>query len=483
VRLPSLPHVRSPFLRNVTTAGGEILWHSLLGNPTQATAETLDVLRCFETPSSPETIASALHLDALSREALDGLIRASFIVPTSTDERQLLQSRIDYSTDVATNGGRLDNLSLIVTDSCNFACKYCIHNRNLSDSLRLLSIQKWMKVDVATAAVDSFLQLASRNKRTVVEINFSGGEPLLNWRVVSTTLDYCRNRYGDRFNVEFSINTNASLITSPIARKLREHRVKVSTSLDGGQPANDSVRITRNRKGSFDSIVRGLDVLDRCEHPAQSLAVTIDDNNFDVLDDAVFIVANKFGIKNVRVDADVLGGTTRPVPEVIEKLQQLRRCGASFGIDVPGFWLRPAENLNETPITDDVAFCGAVRGNSVCVSPSGDLFACGYSGAPLGHISTFPDLCKPGTPYARLIRRRSVGQEPECHGCIVEGQCAGGCEITREYACREGKAVSRMCDLYRTMFLELLKEEVDNTMDDAKGGESWKSSKEEASRS
>jgi len=479
MRLPSSPHVRSPFVQTVSTCGGEIIWHSLFGNAIQVTSDTLKLLRCFGTPCTPEATVSMLSLDWLSRQALAELIKASFIIPTTVDERQLLERRINLSTHAAESGERLDNLSLVVTDACNFACKYCIHARSLGGTVRVRRARKQMEFEVATAAVDSFLQIASRNGRTSVEINFGGGEPLLNWRVISATLDYCRNQYGDRYEFEFSINTNLSLITHSIARKLQEYQVIVSTSLDGGRTANDTVRVYRNTKGTFNEIVGGLAVLDDCGHPAKSLSVTIDDNNFDSLDNSVFTVAEKFGITSVRVDSDVLGGTTRPIGDVVEKIQEMRRCGAGVGIEVPGFWLRPAENLNETPVTDDVAFCGAARGNSICVSPSGELFACGYSSAPLGHLSAFSEICQPGSPYARLIKRRSVGQETECHGCFIEGQCAGGCEITREYARRQGITISRMCSLYRALFVELLKEQAEESLIDAKGGEVWQQSRKE----
>lgn len=124
-----------------------------------------------------------------------------------------------------------------------------------------------------------------------------------------------------------------------------------------------------------------------------------------------------------------------------------------------GFWSRPRENMNESTLDEHVAFCGAVRGNTICVSPSENIYSCGYSTTQLGNlneISSFFDLDK---KYYLFVKNHLTGNIEMCKGCIIEGQCAGGCNITQEFACAtKNMKVERMCDFYRKITQNLLLE-------------------------
>ena len=140
---------------------------------------------------------------------------------------------------------------------------------------------------------------------------------------------------------------------------------------------------------------------------------------------------------------------------------RIRRYAAARGVDVPGFWSRPAENLNESTLESRVAFCGAVRGNSMCVGPSGDIYGCGYSTTRLGSLSEIQSFHAPGTAYHRFVRDHLTGVMEMCKGCLIEGQCGGGCNITQEFARATKTAkIERMCDFYRRMTQEILREQL-----------------------
>lgn len=170
-------------------------------------------------------------------------------------------------------------------------------------------------------------------------------------------------------------------------------------------------------------------------------------------------------MKNVRIDLDVINMVEIPIEEIVVKLMRIRRYAVARGVDVPGFWSRPVENLNESTLESRIAFCGAVRGNSICVGPSGSIYGCGYSTTQLGSLSEIQSFYTSGAAYYRFVRDHFIGAMEMCKGCMIEGQRGGGCNITQEFA-RVVKTVKieRMCNFYRRMTQEILMEQLRETM-------------------
>ena len=101
------------------------------------------------------------------------------------------------------------------------------------------------------------------------------------------------------------------------------------------------------------------------------------------------------------------------------------------------------------------------RGNSICVNPSGKIYGCGYSATQLGSLHQIDSFYTADSQYAHLVSDHLTGSMEMCKGCIIEGQCGGGCEITHEFSQRQTiKKIERMCDFYRQMTCELLTEQL-----------------------
>jgi len=363
------------------------------------------------------------------------------------------------------SGSLIDYLELIMSEVCNFRCTYCIHFNNLETSDRINNPKKFMRFEMAKETVDRYLEILRRHGKYIAEINFGGGEPLLAWPVIKQVLEYCRIVYGSEFEFHFSINTNASLITLEVAEILKEHRVKVASSLDGLREGNNRVRLTKSGGGTFSRIMHGFDVLTQVGYPLDGIAVTVTEKNFHELDEMIIDWAADRGMKNVRIDIDVVGMVEIPIEDVVAKLMRIRRYAAECSIDVPGFWSRPAENLNESTLESRVAFCGAVRGNSMCVGPSGNIYGCGYSTTQLGNLPEIQSFHTPGAAYYHFVKDHLIGTMEMCKGCVIEGQCGGGCNITQEFArATKTTKIERMCDFYRRMTQEILREQLREVM-------------------
>jgi radical SAM protein with 4Fe4S-binding SPASM domain len=168
-------------------------------------------------------------------------------------------------------------------------------------------------------------------------------------------------------------------------------------------------------------------------------------------------------MKEIRVDIDVIDMVAIPIDLVVSRLSSLRRYAHSRGMDIPGFWSRPFENLNHSTLTEHVAFCGAVRGNSMCVSPSGNIYGCGYSNTQLGSLVQIDMFHMKESNYHRFVRDHLTGTMAMCRGCMIEGQCGGGCNITQEFArATESSKIERMCEFYRGMTRELALDQLDD---------------------
>jgi uncharacterized protein len=438
-----------------------VIWHSLFGYPKVVPVETLEFLESF---SMPTTICSQFEDRELTEEdceAIEELLQCYFLVPENFNDRAFLEEKMREREAEIVSGSLIDYLELIMSEECNFCCTYCIHFNNLETSDRINNPKKFMRFDTAKETVDRYIEILREHEKHVAEINFGGGEPLLAWPVIKQVLEYCRATYGSEFEFRFSINTNASLITQDVAGTLKEYRVEIASSLDGLRKGNDRVRLTKSGGGTFSKIMRGFDALTQVGYPLDGIAVTITERNFQELDESIIDWAVSRGMKNVRIDIDVIGMVEVPINDIVAKLMRIRRYATERGIDVPGFWSRPAENLNESTIESRVAFCGAVRGNSMCVSPSGNIYGCGYSTTRLGSLSEIQSFHAPGTAYHRFVRDHLTGVMEMCRGCMIEGQCGGGCNITQEFArVTKTTKIERMCEFYRRVTQEILLEQL-----------------------
>jgi len=456
----NVAYVKSPFAQVVRDGDSAVIWHSLFGYPQIVPAETLKFLESF---STPRTMRSQLddELTSEDQEAIEELLRCYFLIPEDFDDRAFLEEKMRTREAEIISGSLIDYLELIMSEACNFRCTYCIHFNNLETSDRINNPKKFMRFDTAKETVDQYLEILRSHEKCVAEINFGGGEPLLAWPVIKQVLEYCRTAYRSEFQFRFSINTNASLITPEIATTLKEHRVEIASSLDGLREGNDRVRLTKSGGGTFSQIMRGFDALTQAGYPLDGIAVTVNEKNFHELDESIVDWAVARGTKNVRIDIDVVDMVEIPIEDVVAKLIRIRRYAAARGVDVPGFWSRPAENLNESTLESRVAFCGAVRGNSMCVGPSGNIYGCGYSTTQLGSLSEIQSFHALGTAYHRFVRDHLTGVMEMCKGCMIEGQCGGGCNITQEFARATKTAkIERMCDFYRRMTQEILREQL-----------------------
>ncbi len=140
-------------------------------------------------------------------------------------------------------------LCLHVSHDCNLRCKYCFASQGDFKGKREL-----MSVEVGKKALE-FLVQNSGNRRNL-EVDFFGGEPLMNFDVVKELVTYGRSLEKEyNKNFRFTLTTNCVLLNDEIIDYLNENMSNVVLSIDGRKSVNDEMRPTTNGKGSYDIIV------------------------------------------------------------------------------------------------------------------------------------------------------------------------------------------------------------------------------------
>ena len=140
-------------------------------------------------------------------------------------------------------------LCIHICHDCNFRCRYCF-----ADEGAYHSVRERMSFETAKAAVD-FL-IANSGKRKVLEMDFFGGEPLMNLDVLKQTVYYAKEegaKVGKKFL--FTTTTNALLLNDETIQFFNEEMENVVLSLDGRKEIHDAIRTTINGKGTFDLII------------------------------------------------------------------------------------------------------------------------------------------------------------------------------------------------------------------------------------
>ena len=145
--------------------------------------------------------------------------------------------------------GEVKALCLHISHDCNLRCRYCF-----ADEGAYHSVRETMSFETAKAAIDFLLR--ESGSRKVLEVDFFGGEPLMNFDTVKKTVYYARAegaKLGKKFL--FTTTTNGLLLDDEVIKFFNEEMENVVLSLDGRKEVHDAVRKTVNGKGSFDVVI------------------------------------------------------------------------------------------------------------------------------------------------------------------------------------------------------------------------------------
>jgi len=313
---------------------------------------------------------------------------------------------------------------LHVTNDCNLDCPYCyIINK---DSSR-------MSHATANACLEKLEQTVNRHQLETVSIRIAGGEPTLNEPVVKYVISECRKRFIDNgVKVKFIILTNGTLLNEDWIQLIADNNIKLCVSLDGIGRWHDKLRFFKNGKGSFDRVVKNLDLC--IKNGIQPwILTTITDDNIDGIP-----VLSKFLIdSNLPFRYGVFrdnSGSYRDYQEFIDRVQNvleysytyyahaIREQNANFSHQLSDIHLDARRHLRSC----NIGYSG------VTVNHLGQIFLCqAYMKNPLGTIWDKPDFLELAWSQQTLPELNGVivTNYEGCQDCSWALVCGGGCPI------------------------------------------------------
>lgn len=328
----------------------------------------------------------------------------------------------------AKNSGVLKALCLHICHDCNLSCAYCFASQGDYGGPRGM-----MGFETAKKSVD-FL-IGKSGKRKNLEIDFFGGEPLMNFGVVKETVDYAKKRGAEEGkSFKFTMTTNCILLDKHTIEYLDREMDNVVLSIDGRKEVHDKVRPSVNGKGSFDIALKnalnfvkirkksGKDYYVRGTFTALNKDFSEDvkyltELGFDRLSIEPVVLPAAHPLALYESDAEVL---TAEYDKLVEHFDNSRKNGKGYT------FFHFMIDLNHGPcIYKRLKACGAGCEYGA-VTPEGEIYPChqfaGNKDFLLGNIND----CKLDTAIQDKFTLM-VYDKNDCGDCFAKYHCSGGC--------------------------------------------------------
>lgn len=391
-----------------------------------------------------------LHvLDAMSEKYAADDIQETYGELLELQENGLLFSEDDYAQFADRMvSSPLKAMCLHVSHDCNLRCKYCFAGQGIYGGKPQV-----MSFDVAKAAIDFLIEKSDGRRH--LELDFFGGEPLMNFDVVRQTVAYAREREkesGKEFR--FTMTTNGVLLNEEIMDFLNAEMHNVVLSLDGRPEVNDAMRPNAGGKGSYAGIVpKYQQFVAKRGDKDYYVRGTFTRNNLDFSQDVLHMV--DLGFDQVSVEP-VISDPSLPyslreedLPTIFEEYDRLARIVLQRKLEGKGFnFFHFMLDLDQGPCAiKRLRGCGC--GNEYCaVDPEGKVFPCHqFVGQPewqMGNVLTGEYDLEQKARFARS----NVYNKEKCRGCWAKFYCSGGCNANnQQYEGDILKAHTLSCEL------------------------------------
>jgi len=363
----------------------------------------------------------------------------------------------------------LSALCMNVSHACNMSCAYCFAGRgeygtgnadgndkaDADVSVERASNKNLMNLETAKRAID-FLVEQSGNKSNL-DVDFFGGEPLLNWQLVKDTVKYARSIESTcNKKFRFTLTTNGLLIDDDVINFANDDIYNVVLSLDGRPEVNDAMRKMPNGDGSYAKIVDKFErIVEARRGKGYYMRGTFTRNNMDFVNDIMHLA--NLGYKELSMEPvvtkadDPLGFTKSNLPELFEQYELLASEMLRREKDDEGFnFYHYTLDLSGGPcVHKRIAGCG-VGTEYLAVTPSGELYPChqfvGNTNFVMGDVWSGLTNNELRDEFASC----SIYSRDECRDCWARFYCSGGCAANAHNDSGSINGVSEFyCELFK----------------------------------
>lgn len=344
----------------------------------------------------------------------------------------------------------LKAMCLHVAHSCNMDCEYCFAGKGeYHGDAGLMSYETGKK------AIDYLIENSPGRKN--LEVDFFGGEPLLNWQVIKKLVDYGRSlEKSTGKNFRFTLTTNGLLIDDDVIDFCNREMSNVVLSLDGSRDTNDRMRKTKQGKGTYDLIVdKFIDFAKRRGQKDYYMRGTFTGKNLHFAEDIIHMA--NLGFKELSMepvvapehvsyalkdeDKDILLAEYEKL--ALEMIKR-RKSGNPFN-----FYHFNVDFEGGPCIAKRVSGCG-VGTEYIAVTPEGDIYPChqfvGDKDFLMGNL--IDGIKNPNV--RKLFAECNVYSHEECENCFARLYCSGGCSANAYHSKGSVKAVYDLgCELHK----------------------------------
>lgn len=384
---------------------------------------------CLE-PFIPETDCPQFIAEALSEKYSAEDIREGYAEICSLVRDGQLFSEDSYAELAKTwhKESVVKALCLHIAHDCNLRCKYCFGDTGEYKGGRCL-----MRAETGKKAIDFVIEKSG--KRRNIEIDYFGGEPLMNFDVVKEITDYAKaqGKLHDK-NFRFTITTNGLLLDDEKQAYINENMSNVVLSLDGTKETNDRVRYRVDGSGSYDTIVPKFQKLaDSRNQDNYYVRGTFTAYNVNFAKDAIHLA--DLGFKQTSVEPVVApydedyALREEYVDTVLKEYdilteEYVKRYKEGRGFNFFHFMV----DLDQGPCAvKRLSGCGAGH-EYLAVTPQGDIYPChqfvGDEKFKMGSVYDGTELNKEIVDY---FENSNVYTKEKCKNCFAKFYCSGGC--------------------------------------------------------
>ena len=333
----------------------------------------------------------------------------------------------DYLIDFTKRKTVVKALCLHIAHDCNLACRYCFAGEGEYHGKREL-----MSFEVGKKALDFLVKDSAGRKN--LEVDFFGGEPLMNFDVVKQLVEYGRSiEEANDKKFRFTLTTNGMLLNDEILDFANKEMSNLVLSLDGRKEVHDMMRPLRGGQGSYDTVVpKFIKAADSRNQMNYYVRGTYTHNNLDFAEDVKHMA--ELGFEQISVEP-VVAPPNEPyaisdddVPVLLEQYDVLakyllKRKEEGKAVNFFHFMI----DLSGGPcVAKRLSGCGSGT-EYLAVAPNGDFYPCHqFVGMPdflLGNVDTGIT----NTEVQNKFKLCNVYAKEECSKCFSKFYCSGGC--------------------------------------------------------
>ena len=410
---------------------------------------TYDLLDYVEPPFEAECPANIV--DKLKDSYPEEDIRDVYSEIVELYNDKILFSEDDYEKFAETAiASPIKSMCLHVSHDCNLRCDYCFAATGDFGTGR-----KLMTFETGKKAIDFLLRESAGRKN--LELDFFGGEPLMNFDVVKQIVEYAREeekKVGK--TIRFTITTNGMLLTEEKMDFINNEMSNVVLSIDGRKEVNDRMRKRVDGRGSYDRIIENFKKFVPMRGDKDYyVRGTYTKYNLDFSEDVIHLYEQGFeqiSVEPVMAPPEMpYAITEEDLPKIFDEYERLSKriqeiLDSGKFINFFHFML----DLEAGPCAiKRLKGCGC--GNEyVAISPEGDIYPChqfvGMEEYKMGNLDE-------GT-FNKDMKKEFAGahvySKPECRKCWAKFFCSGGCNANNYIYCGDiHKSHKLSCEIQR----------------------------------